>query len=235
MQPLTNQESSSRFLCVGLITGNHVIRMGLHLILGTDPLISKIVDIPVGAHARDIVVREKPQVIIVDLDLSEADPSAVIRELRVSFAASRILVLSGLNDSKPTVDALSAGAEGVVLNVQPPAVLIAAIEFLSSFAPRHAGDRSVQSADCQIHDISSAGSKDLVSPESIDSLTTREREIIVLISKGLRNKGIADRLYVSDTTVRHHLTSIYSKLQVSSRQQLLIVAHKQGLDERAAG
>jgi len=235
MQPLTNQESSSRFLCVGLITGNYVIRMGLHLILGTDPLISKIVDIPVGAHARDIVVREKPQVIIVDLDLSDADPSAVIRELRVAFAASRILVLSGLNDSKPTVDALSAGAEGVVLNVQPPAVLIAAIESLSGFAPRPAGNRSAQSADCQIRDMPVAGSRDFAPPGSIDSLTTREREIIVLISKGLRNKSIADRLYVSDTTVRHHLTSIYSKLHVSSRQQLLIVAHKQGLDERAAG
>lgn len=235
MQPLTNQQPSSRFLCVGLITGNHVIRMGLHLILGTDPLISKIVDIPVGAHARDIIVREKPQVIIVDLDLSDADPSAVIRELRMASTDSRILVLSGLNDSKTIVDALSAGAEGVVLNVQPPAVLIAAIESLSCFAPRPAGDRSAQSADCQISDMSSAESKDLAPTGSIESLTTREREIIVLIAKGLRNKSIADRLYVSDTTVRHHLTSIYSKLHVSSRQQLLIMAHQEGLDGRAAG
>jgi len=235
VQRLTNQESSSRFLCVGLITGNHVIRMGLHLILGTDALISKVVDIPVGARARDIVVREKPQVIIVDLELSDADPSAVIRELRMVSTDSRILVLSGLNDSKSTVDALSAGAEGVVLNVQPPAVLIAAIESLSGFAQQPVGDRSVQSADCLIGDRSFAGSKDLTPPGSIESLTTREREIIVLIAKGLRNKSIADRLYVSDTTVRHHLTSIYSKLHVSTRQQLLIVAHKQGLDERAAG
>jgi DNA-binding NarL/FixJ family response regulator len=235
MQPLTNQKPSSRFLCVGLITGNHVIRMGLHLILGTDPLISKIVDIPVGVQARDIIVREKPQVIIVDLDLSDADPSAVIRELRMVSTDSRILVLSGLNDPKPIVDALTSGAEGVVLNIQPPAVLIAAIESLSDFSPRSAGDRSVQSADCQIRDMSSAGSKDLAAPGSIESLTSREREIIVLIAKGLRNKSIADRLYVSDTTVRHHLTSIYSKLHVSSRQQLLIMAHQEGLDERAAG
>jgi DNA-binding NarL/FixJ family response regulator len=234
MQPLINQESSSRFLCVGLITGNHVIRTGLHMILGTDPLISKIVDIPVGVQARDIVVREKPQVIIVDLELSDADPTAVIRELRMASTDTRILVLSGLNDSKSTIDALSAGAEGVVLNVQPPAVLIAAIISLSGFSLGSMGDRSAQSADCLIRDMPSAGSKDLTPPWSIESLTTREREIIVLIAKGLRNKGIADRLCVSDTTVRHHLTSIYSKLQVSSRQQLLIVAHKQGLDERAA-
>jgi DNA-binding NarL/FixJ family response regulator len=235
MQPLINQEPSSRFLCVGLITGNHVIRTGLHMILGTDPLISKIVDIPVGVQARAIVVREKPQVIIVDLELSDADPTAVIRELRMASTDTRILVLSGLNDSKSTVDALSAGAEGVVLNVQPPAVLIAAIVSLSGFALGSMGDRSAQSADCLNRDMPSAGSKDHKPPASIENLTTREREIIVLIAKGLRNKGIADRLCVSDTTVRHHLTSIYSKLQVSSRQQLLIVAHKQGLDERAAG
>ena len=235
MNPLLGLESSSQFLCIGLITNNHVFRMGLHMILGADPLISKTIDIPVGPHAMDIVVREKPRVIIIDLGLSDADPVTVIRELRVASIDSRILVLSGLNDSKSIAHALSAGADGVVLHIQPTVVLIAAIESLSGFAPRPLGDRSAQSADCLIREIPSAGSKDRVCSRSIESLTTREREVIVLIARGFRNKSIADRLCISDTTVRHHLTAIYSKLHVASRQQLLIMAHKQGLDERAAG
>lgn len=235
MKPLPGQELSSRFFCIGLITSNHVIRMGLHMILGADPLISKTVDIPVGPHAKDIVARERPRVIIVDLGLSDADPMTVIRELRVASADTRILVLSGLNDSKSIAHALSAGADGVVLHIQPTAVLIAAIESLSGFAPRPMGDQSAQSTDCLIREMPSAKSKDLICSRPIESLTTREREIVVLIAKGFRNKAIGDRLCISDTTVRHHLTAIYSKLHVATRQQLLIMAHKQGLDERAAG
>jgi DNA-binding NarL/FixJ family response regulator len=65
----------------------------------------------------------------------------------------------------------------------------------------------------------------------IDSLTTREREIIRLIAAGLKNKEVASRLRISDITVRHHLTSIFSKLDVSNRQKLLILAHEHGLVE----
>jgi DNA-binding NarL/FixJ family response regulator len=65
--------------------------------------------------------------------------------------------------------------------------------------------------------------------ERLDILTTREREITHLIGKGLKNRAIADRLCISETTVRHHLTSIFSKLDLRDRQQLLIWAHQRKL------
>jgi DNA-binding NarL/FixJ family response regulator len=65
----------------------------------------------------------------------------------------------------------------------------------------------------------------------IASLSEREREVIALIGKGLKNKQIAERLYLSETTVRHHLTSIYNKLEVSDRLELLIYAYQHGLAE----
>jgi DNA-binding NarL/FixJ family response regulator len=65
--------------------------------------------------------------------------------------------------------------------------------------------------------------------KAFTSVTNREREVIALIGEGLRNKDVAERLFISETTVRHHLTSIFNKLGISSRQKLLIVAHQSGL------
>jgi LuxR family maltose regulon positive regulatory protein len=69
----------------------------------------------------------------------------------------------------------------------------------------------------------------------IESLTSREREVIQSLAKGFTNMQIADRLFISETTVRHHFTAIFSKLHVSNRQQLLIAAHRQGLVEFGTG
>jgi DNA-binding NarL/FixJ family response regulator len=79
--------------------------------------------------------------------------------------------------------------------------------------------------------FSKASSSATVCKKEIDSLTMREREIIRLVGLGLKNKDIANRLAISDITVRHHLSSIFGKLEVADRQKLLIVAHQYGLAE----
>ncbi len=66
-------------------------------------------------------------------------------------------------------------------------------------------------------------------PDEIHTLTDREREIVGLIALGMKNKEVAHRLHISDITVRHHLTNIFSKLNVTDRQKLLILAHKHGI------
>ena len=230
------QESSRPCLRIALISDNHALRMGLRMTLNVHPFMNIITDdVPAGANAVDIVLRDKPQVIIIDLELSNADPLALIRGLRSAAADSHILVLSGLDDAKSTREALAAGAEGVVLTIQPPAVLFAAIESLSGFVPRPMGDRPAQSADSLMGDRPSAKSHEPTRQGLIESLTHREWEIVHLIAKGFKNKEISDRLCIAETTVRHHLTSIYSKLHVSTRQKLLIMAHQRGLLELGAG
>ena len=77
----------------------------------------------------------------------------------------------------------------------------------------------------------SAKKEDSEAAKIITSLTSREREIIAVIGEGFSNKDIADRLCISETTVRHHLTSIFSKFDVSNRQKLLIAAHQYGVVE----
>ncbi len=229
------QESNTRFLRIALISSNAVMRMGLHMILKTHPFASEVDDVLLGANAVEIIVRKKPHVIIVDLELADADTSELIRKLRAASEDSYILVLSGLDDAKLTRDALAAGAEGVVLTIQPPAVLFAAIESLCGLAPRPMDHRPAQSAIGLIGGRSSAGGNDRTRAELNGSLTSRELEIIHSLARGFKNKQIADRLSIKEATVRRHFTVIFSKMQVSSRQQLLIAAHQQGLIEFGAG
>jgi DNA-binding NarL/FixJ family response regulator len=140
-------------------------------------------------------------------------------------------VLSALSDETLTREALAAGAEGVVLTIQPPAVLFAAIESLCGSVPRPMDNRPAHAATGLIGNRPSAGSTDLPRQGFIESLTAREREVIQSLAKGFSNMEIADKLCISETTVRHHFTAIFSKLHVSNRQQLLIKAHQQGLVE----
>jgi len=231
MKPLPIQESDTRFPRIALISSNAVMRMGLRMILETHPFASEVDDVPLGATAVEIVVRKKPQAIIVDLELADADTSELIRKLRAAASDSYILVLSGLDDMKLTREALAAGADGVVLTIQPPAVLFAAIESLCGFAPRSMGNRPAQSVISLISDTSSARSNDRTRVGFNRSLTSRELEIVHSLAKGFKNKQIAERLLIKEATVRRHLTLIFSKMQVSSRQQLLIAAHRHGLIE----
>ncbi|MEK7349891.1 MAG: response regulator transcription factor [Nitrospirota bacterium] len=220
---------------IALLSNNPVLRRGLHMILKEAPFVSEIAEIAMGSQAVEIVAREKPQVIVVDLKLADADTSALIRAMRAAAADSHILALSGLNDETLIRKALAAGAEGVVFTIQPAAVLFAAIESLCGGVPRYMDPRPVQSADGPISDRPSARSNDLTRTGFIESLTYREREVIQSLAKGFTNMEIADRLCISETTVRHHFTSIFSKLHVSNRQQLLIAAHRQGLVEFGTG
>jgi DNA-binding NarL/FixJ family response regulator len=224
-------DSSACALGIALISNNPALRSGLHMILKECPSASEITEIALSSQAVDIVVRKKPLIVIVDLKLVDADPSALIRSLREAAASSRILVLSGLHDETLTREALAAGAEGVVLTIQPAAVLFAVIESLCGDVPRSMGPRPAQPAAGVISDRPSARTTDLKRVGFIESLTSREREVIQSLAKGFTNMEIAGRLCISETTVRHHFTAIFSKLHVSNRQQLLIAAHRQGLVE----
>lgn len=158
------------------------------------------------------------------------DILGLVRKVKASLSTIRIIALHGIEDSRGGLDALSSGIDGMVLTTQPGVVLLAVIEYLCR--------RPAIAARCLPCDTSAwersgstSGLEDPmpIPPDWSEDLTKRERDIIALIGEGLSNKDIACRLSICSTTVRHHLTSIFGKLDVHSRQQLLIRAHKYGL------
>jgi len=209
-----------RVLIVGM---SQVFQAGIRTVLQTHRDFLVVGEVTNPSKAVEVAGVERPDVVLIDIDVLGGEIDKLINSLHRAAADCFVLVLSDLKDEELTRKALCAGAAGVVLKIQPPAVLIAFIEslYLKKSEAQQPWPRPVP---LRIHALK----EDNQESEKFTSLTTREREIARLIGNGLKNRDVADRLRISEITVRHHLTSIFSKLNVPDRQKLLIWAHQNG-------
>ena len=209
-----------RVLVVGI---SQMFQAGIRTVLQTHRDFLVVGEATNPSKAVEVAGVERPDVVLIDVDVLGGEIDKLITCLHKAAADCFVLVLSDLKDEALTRKALCSGAAGVVLKIQPPAVLIAFIEslYLKKSEAQQPWPRPVP---LRIH----APKEDNHEAEKFTSLTTREREIARLIGNGLKNRDVADRLRISEITVRHHLTSIFSKLNVPDRQKLLIWAHQNG-------
>jgi DNA-binding NarL/FixJ family response regulator len=203
-----------------LIVDDHaVVRAGLRMLIDQNPAMKVIGLAGNRSEALALAASEQPNLIILDILLGDEDGLTILPELREVAKEARVLVLTGLRGSESQRRAMLAGAMGIVLKEHAAEVLIKAINKV------HQGevwlDRSLMGSlldeMTQPPEIDSETAK-------IASLTDRERQVIALIAEGLKNKQIGERLYITETTVTHHLSSIFSKLDVSDRLELVIYA-----------
>jgi len=227
----SDRSEESLMINIFIVGDSHITRSGLRRILETQTAVRVLGELSVKRATAEVILDHRPDVVLVDLDSHGADVLELIGALVEVAGAAAILVLSDLTDHELARKALSRGASGIALKMQPPAVLIAAIRELcpvsrKDSAPKSDPTKTLPNAkDKKVLQLPD-DTKDL---SKIHNLTAREREIIWLIGQGLKNKEIARRLSISDITVRHHLTSIFCKLEVEDRQKLLILAHRYGL------
>jgi DNA-binding NarL/FixJ family response regulator len=209
-----------RVLVVGV---SQMFQAGIRTVLQTHRDFLVVGEATNPSKAVEVAAVERPDVVLIDVDVLGGEIDKLINSLHKTAADCFVLVLSDLKDAELTRKALCSGAAGVVLKIQPPAVLIALIESLYQ-KKSEAQQPWPRPVPLRIH----APKEDNQESEKFTSLTTREREIARLIGNGLKNRDVADRLSISEITVRHHLTSIFSKLNVPDRQKLLIWAHQNG-------
>jgi two-component system, NarL family, nitrate/nitrite response regulator NarL len=175
-------------------------------------------------EALALIASERPDIILVDLD-SRSDALVCVRELASAADRTRIIVLTDRARAADEAALIELGAAGVVQKLEQPEVLIKAIRKV------HAGeiwlDRTT-TAHVLVGAARRRRAEDLERAK-IATLTRREREIITLIGEGLKNRLIAGRLFISEATVRNHLTSILDKLGLSDRFELAVYAYKVGL------
>jgi DNA-binding NarL/FixJ family response regulator len=209
---------------VVLLSDNHITLSGLHRILESRPGFHVLAEGNVGGGTIvESLVRQRP-VVLLDLDPNGVD---ALRKLEHLTHSLPVIVLCDLGHHELNRQALALGAAGIVLKTQPPSVLIATIQSLSEKGGPEFNRTPVQeTTDVSRIDSGTDGSR---VTGGLNCLTTREQEIVRLISAGLKNKEVANRLHISDITVRHHLTNIFSKLDVPDRQKLLILAHRHGM------
>jgi len=204
-----------------IIDDQLVVREGLRLLIENHPGISVAGMTSTCAESLELIGRESFDLIILNLELSGQSALPFVPELREAADPARILALTGVRDSETHQKAIQLGAMGVVLKEDAADRLIKAIEKVSE------GEVWLDrlGLGTLLWQLSSH-EKEVIDPQKkkIATLTDREREVVGLISKGLRNKQIAARLFISQTTVTHHLSSIYAKLGVSDRLELVVYA-----------
>ncbi|MBS0172110.1 MAG: response regulator transcription factor [Nitrospira sp.] len=215
---------------VAILSSNYLLRLGLQRIVEAETWIKLIGQTAHGANLEDVLTNDRPDIAILETENDQAIPE-LIRKIRRVIPTIKLILLSGFDDVDRTRQAFASGIDGIVLKIQPSAVLIATIAHLArtdedvalSFGRQDQGQSLSNPAI-----LPSLIPRASIQIKRFDGLTEREQEVVRLVSEGLSNKDIADRLCISSITVRHHLTSIFDKLGVSNRQKLLIRAHQNG-------
>lgn len=214
---------------VVLLDHHTIMRDGLSLLFQAFPEIEVVGQGGSTKEGLELVEKLNPDIILLELNLDCDLDMEVIPELLEASNRAKILLLTGIDESQIINLAIQMGAMGVVHKSQNRNVLIKAIKKV------HAGevwiDRTMMANILTKMTRGRLKKRIDTEAEKISLLTDREREVVTLIGEGLKNKEIAKRLTISETTVRHHLTSIFSKLHVSDRLELTIYAYQNDLAE----
>jgi two-component system, NarL family, nitrate/nitrite response regulator NarL len=210
-----------------LIDDNELLRAGVKLLISAKDDFSIVGEARDKAHAIDLVKRDRPDVILLDIELHFEDGLEMIPDLLAASETSRLAVLTSSSDPEVHRQAMLRGAIGVISKEESPELLLNAITRV------HSGgvwlDHFVTAK--MLGDLSLRDRRQSAGPQAkkIATLTRRECEVIQLVGEGLKNKEIAERLFISEVTVHHHLTSIYSKLEVKDRFELMVYAYRNRL------
>ena len=215
---------SERPISVMIVDDHVVIRSGLRMLIEHDQQMRVVAMAGNQTEALERAAKETPDVIVLDLLLGDEDALAFLPQLCEASPKSRVLVLTGVQNPDAHRRAIRRGAMGIVLKEHAADQLLKAIEKVNNGEVWI--ERSMMGS--MIQELSKPP---LVDPEmvKIESLTEREREVIALVGEGLKNKQVGERLFISETTVTHHLSSVFSKLEVSDRLELIIYAFRHGL------
>ncbi|HEY6540193.1 MAG TPA: response regulator transcription factor, partial [Ktedonobacteraceae bacterium] len=200
-----------------------VTRAGLRRLLESYRDLLVIGEATDGVQAVSEAAELGPQVVIMDAQLPGGQSLEALRQIKLLNLETRVLLLSTLEREEYLYETLRAGADGYVLKDIQPDELAQAVRSVAR------GEVLVQ-PQIASRLISRFGRQGQGRPiNALESLTARELEVLRLLARGLRNKEIASRLYVSERTVNFHLANIYQKLNVSGRTEALSKAHEQGL------
>jgi DNA-binding NarL/FixJ family response regulator len=211
---------ATRVIRVVIAEDHAVVREGTHQIVASDSRIDVVGEAEDGQTALDLVEQLEPDVLVLDLHLPTVTGIEVARRLQAADSPTRVLVLSAYDDDDYVFAAMEAGARGYLLKTAHGEEVIDAIHAIS------AGDVVLQGIIASKIVRGRSGGQQPMSAEL--GLTERELEILRLAAIGLRNKEIADRLFLSLRTVEGHLSHVFNKLGVASRTEAIMQAAAKG-------
>lgn len=202
-----------------LLADDHLmVRKGLRLFLQTQKDIDIVGEASTGQEAVDLAMELKPDVILMDLIMPEMDGIEATKQLKRQEPSIKIIILTSFSDQDHVLPAIKAGAEGYQLKDIDPDELIFTIR------SAYKGHRHLHPQATNQLITHMTGSTDEDEAPGLESLTPREQDVLREITTGKSNKEIATALYITEKTVKTHVSSILSKLGLHDRTQAALLA-----------
>ena|SRR3989449_3861841 len=199
-----------------------MVRAGFKMIVQSQPDLQVAGEAADGQEAIDIVRKERPDVVLMDIRMPRIDGIQATREIANS---TRVVILTTFELDEYVFDALAAGASAFLLKAAPPEDLIKAIRVVAG------GDALLAPSVTKrlIEEFARRPEPAARKSKQLDLLTDREREVLLEVARGLTNAEIAQRLHVSEATVKTHVAHLLDKLELRDRVQAVILAYETGL------
>jgi DNA-binding NarL/FixJ family response regulator len=204
-----------------------LVRGGLQAMLGAQDDLEIVGEAGDGGEAVEEALRLRPDVVLMDIRMPGLDGIEATRRLNAHAGAPRVLVLTTFDLDEYVYEALRAGAAGFMLKDASPGQLAEAVRTVARGESLLAPAVTRRLVERFVRRPPPAASK----PEELEELTEREVEVLRLVARGLSNAEIAGELFLSEATVKTHLTRILSKLGLRDRVQAVVLAYETGLVE----
>jgi DNA-binding NarL/FixJ family response regulator len=203
-----------------LVDDHKLMRRGLKLILEAEPDIRIIEEASDGNEAINKALNYKPDVIIMDINMPILNGLDSLKKMKEFGVSSKVIILTAFTNKEYIIAATKIGAKGYLFKNADPCDLIKAIREVSK--GRSYIELSV--ANILSYGSNDEGHSDVLETDKINLLSRREYEVLVLLSKGYNNKEIGKELFISEKTVKNHITNIFKKLEVNDRVQATLFA-----------
>jgi len=208
-----------------IIADDHaLIREGIKQILELESDISVIGQAANGEEAFDMAIELNPDVVLLDINMPKLNGIEALIKFKDLGIKSKVIILTIHEDKEYILKTLKLGANGYILKDSSADTLIEGIRAV------YRGEKYIQPSVSEL--VNESSTDDVytnASLKKINSLTKREYEVLILIAEGLNNKDIAEKLYISEKTVKNHISNIFKKLELNDRVQAAIFSYKNNI------
>ncbi len=211
---------------VGIVDDQQLVRAGFALVINSQDDMEVVVEAGDGAQALRALGSYDADVVLMDIRMPNMDGLAATAELTAQGDTPKVIILTTFDLDEYVLEAIRAGASGFLLKDAPPEEMLQAIRTV------HRGDAVIAPSSTKrllAHLSGVLPDPDRATPAILETLTEREREVLILIAKGRSNQEIAADLFVAEATVKTHVGRVLAKLGARDRVQAVVIAYETGL------